>query len=75
VILLDIGLPVMDGFKTLEAIRREETLRHIPVIALTARAMKGDREQILGRGFDGYVSKPVDEPVLKEAIRKVLHGN
>jgi signal transduction histidine kinase/DNA-binding response OmpR family regulator len=75
VILLDIGLPVMDGFKTLEAMRHEETLRHIPVIAVTARAMKGDREQVLGRGFDGYVSKPVDEQVLKETIRKVLYGN
>ena len=73
-ILLDIALPVMDGFQTLDALRQEETLRHIPVIALTARAMKGDREQILARGFDGYVSKPLDEQTLKDAIRTLLHG-
>jgi len=73
-ILLDIALPGMDGFKTLAAIRQEETLRRIPVVALTARAMKGDREQILGRGFDGYVSKPINEPALKATLRSLLHG-
>ena len=73
-ILLDISLPGLDGFQVLEEIRNEERLRHIPVIALTARAMKGDREEILDRGFDGYITKPLDEGVLKKTIEDVLHA-
>ena len=69
-ILLDISLPGMDGFRVFDAIRTEETLRHIPIIAVTARAMKGDREQILAYGFDDYISKPIDPDVLKETISK-----
>ena len=58
----------------LKELRREETLGHIPVIALTARAMTGDREEILARGFDGYVSKPIDEKLLAETMRGLLDG-
>jgi len=71
-ILLDISLPVMDGFQVLRELRREESLRHIPVIALTARAMIGDREEILAHGFDGYVSKPIDDKLLEKAMRGLL---
>ena len=73
-ILMDLSLPVMDGITMLAAIRREEHLKHIPVIAVTARAMKGDREEILSYGFNGYHSKPVDGPLLLQSIHEVLHG-
>jgi len=74
-ILMDLALPVMDGYAALAAIREDEALRDIPVVAVTARAMKGDRESILSRGFDGYVSKPIEAELLKKTIEEVLHGN
>jgi len=67
-------MPVMDGIEAFKAIRNEELLRHIPVIALTASAMKGDRERILTYGFDGYISKPIDEHMVLKTIQEVLHG-
>ena len=73
-ILMDLSLPVMDGFTVLDAIRKEEHLKHIPVIAVTARAMKGDREEILSYGFNGYLSKPVDGALLEQTIHEVLYG-
>jgi signal transduction histidine kinase/CheY-like chemotaxis protein len=74
IILTDIALPVMDGFEALAAIRADELLREIPVIAVTASAMKGNREEILARGFDGYLSKPIDHEALKELMREFLDG-
>lgn len=59
-ILMDIALPVMDGIQAFKNIREMESLRQVPVIALTASAMKGNREEILAHGFDGYISKPID---------------
>jgi len=72
IILMDIALPVMDGLEALAAIRADESLRHIPVIAATASAMKGDRETILAHGFDGYISKPIDAELLKKILHEVL---
>jgi signal transduction histidine kinase/DNA-binding response OmpR family regulator len=72
-ILMDISMPVMDGFKALEEIRNDETIQHIPVLAVTASAMAGNREAILARGFDGYLSKPVDGELLEQTIRQMLH--
>src|SRR5579862_3946505 len=64
-ILLDISLPKMDGNEILRRIRADETIRDLPVIALTAHAMAGDREKYLASGFTDYVTKPiVDEEVL-----------
>ncbi|MCP4692285.1 MAG: response regulator, partial [Desulfobacterales bacterium] len=60
VILLDISLPGMDGFQVVEKIKADEKTRKTPVIALTARAMKGDREKIIEAGCDDYISKPID---------------
>ena len=72
-VLLDISLPGMDGPEVLQWIRERESLRDIPVIALTAHAMAGDREKYLSLGFDEYVTKPiVDEDVLMEAIERCL---
>ncbi len=72
-VLLDISLPGMDGIEVLARIRAVESLRHLPVIALTAHVMSGDRERLLAEGFDGYVSKPiVDEMVLVDAIESLV---
>jgi CheY-like chemotaxis protein/anti-sigma regulatory factor (Ser/Thr protein kinase) len=72
IILMDIALPVMDGIEALREIRKDETLRHIPVFAVTASAMKGDRETILAHGFDGYISKPIDAALLKQTLQTAL---
>ncbi len=72
-IILDIQMPKMDGFEVFDYIRNDKTMRHIPIIAVTASAMKGTKEEILAYGFDDYISKPIDEKLLKDAIRKVLN--
>jgi two-component system, cell cycle response regulator DivK len=72
-ILLDISLPEMDGTEVLQWIRGHDGLKDVPVIALTAHAMAGDREKYLSIGFDEYVTKPiVDEDVLIDAIERCL---
>lgn len=73
VVLLDISLPEMDGTEVLRRIRLDEMLRDLPVIALTANAMSGDREKYIAAGFNDYVAKPiVDEALLLEAIKRHL---
>lgn len=73
-VLLDISLPEMDGTEVLQRIRADDRLRDLPVIALTAHAMAGDRERYLAAGFDDYVTKPiVDETLLLGAIEKLLN--
>lgn len=72
-VLLDISLPEMDGTEVLRALRADAALRDVPVIALTAHAMAGDRERFLAEGFDDYLTKPiVDEEVLFTAIRTLI---
>jgi two-component system, cell cycle response regulator DivK len=72
-ILLDISLPEMDGTEVLAWIRGQDSLKDLPVIALTAHAMAGDRDKYLAAGFNDYVTKPiVDEAVLLEAIERCL---
>lgn len=72
-VLLDISLPSMDGTEVLRRLRAEPQLSHIPVIALTAHAMTGDRERFLDMGFDAYVTKPIiDETVLLGEIARLL---
>lgn len=72
-VLLDISLPGMDGTEVLKAIRADAKLSGLPVIALTAHAMAGDREKFLSVGFDDYVTKPiVDETQLFGAIKRLL---
>jgi len=72
-VLLDISLPEMDGPEVLEWIRSQPELESLPVIALTAHAMAGDREKYLRQGFDDYVTKPIlDMSVLLDAIERWL---
>lgn len=72
-VLLDISLPEMDGTEVLRRIRASPALRSLPVIALTAHAMAGDRDRYLALGFDYYVAKPIlDEEDLVGAIRACL---
>ena len=74
VVLLDISLPEMDGTEVLAWMRTQEALKDLPVIALTAHAMAGDREKFLSIGFNDYVTKPIiDEDVLIEAIERCLN--
>ena len=70
-VLLDISLPGMDGNEILARIRADEHLKRLPVIALTAHAMAGDREKYLTAGFNDYITKPiVDEQLLLGAMEK-----
>lgn len=72
-VLLDISLPGMDGSEVLRRLRADAQLQSLPVIALTAHAMSGDREKYLEAGFNDYVTKPiVDETVLLAAIQRLL---
>jgi CheY-like chemotaxis protein len=72
-VLLDVSLPEMDGTEVVKRIRGDGRLRDLPVIALTAHAMSGDREKFLAAGFDDYVTKPiVDETLLLDAIQRLL---
>lgn len=72
-VLLDISLPEMDGMDVLRWIRGQDTLREVPVVALTAHAMAGDREKYLAEGFNDYVTKPiVDESILLGTIARWL---
>jgi two-component system, cell cycle response regulator DivK len=59
-VLMDIQLPDIDGIEALDRVRADERSSSVPVLALTAQAMEGDRERFLAAGFDGYLSKPVD---------------
>jgi PAS domain S-box-containing protein len=67
-LLLDMQMPVMDGMETLEAIRKDPALSSLPVIALTASAMKGDAERFIEAGCDDYLSKPIDRLLLEEKL-------
>ena len=71
-ILLDVGLPEMDGWEVARTIRADEALKATPIIAVTAHAMAGDQESALQAGCDDYIAKPVDEDELWEKVAKCI---
>ena len=72
ILLLDIGMPVLDGFAVMRKIRENPSLATLTVLAVTAYAMQGDRENILNAGFDGYLSKPINAHDLANEIERLL---
>jgi CheY-like chemotaxis protein len=71
-VLLDINMPVLDGFAVIRLIREHPAFDRLPVLAVTAYAMKEDRERVLGAGFDGYIAKPIDSAVLFKELTKFI---
>lgn len=72
IFLLDIGMPVLDGFGVIRKIRENPCLAAMPILAITAYAMQGDRQKIMKAGFNGYLSKPVDARSLAEELKRLL---
>jgi len=71
-ILLDVQMPVMNGFMVIRELRNHPELSRIKAIAVTSFAMKGDREKALQAGFDEYVTKPIDTRTFPDLVRRVL---
>ena len=74
-VLMDINLPDMDGYEITTRLKQMPTLARVPVIAMTANVMKGDREKTLAAGCDGYISKPIDIDTLPSQIARFLRKN
>ena len=71
ILLLDLGMPVLDGYGTVRKIRENPEFAELPVLAVTAYAMQGDKERILSCGFDGYLSKPINPMLLFEELERM----
>jgi two-component system cell cycle response regulator DivK len=74
-VLMDIQLPDIDGIEALERLRGDGRTASVPVLALTAQAMEGDRERFLAAGFDGYLSKPVNIAEFVATVRRYCEGD
>jgi two-component system cell cycle response regulator len=72
ILLLDLGMPVLDGYGTVRKIRENPSFATLPVLAVTAYAMQGDKERILSSGFDGYLSKPINPALLFQELERLL---
>jgi len=73
-VLVDIHMPRMDGYEVLKRLRSNRESEGVPIVAVTALAMVGDREKLLSSGFDGYISKPVDPENFVGKVQEFLHG-
>ena len=73
-VLMDIMMPEMDGYETIQAMRAIGKFKELPIIALTAKAMKGDREKSIAAGASDYITKPVDVDQLLSLMRVWLYG-
>lgn len=73
-IMLDLQMPRLDGYGALEKLRAEPRFALLPILALTASAMRGDRENILGVGFTDYLSKPAGPELVRETVARLLRG-
>ena len=73
IVLMDIMLPTMDGYTTMRAIREISEFKELPIVAVTAKAMKGDREKCLAAGASDYICKPVEAEQLRSILRLWLH--
>ncbi len=71
-ILMDINLPELDGYEVTARMKQLPRISHVPIIAVTANVMKGDREKTLAAGCDGYIQKPIDIDLLPEQIERFL---
>ena len=71
-VLMDINIPGIDGMEATARLKRTPDLRHIPIVALTANAMRGDRERIMEAGCDEYMQKPVNSARLVETIQRFI---
>jgi len=72
VVLMDLQMPTMDGFEACERMRAQDRLQHIPIVAVTASAMVGERAMILSRCFDGYIAKPITPETFVAQVERFL---
>jgi two-component system cell cycle response regulator DivK len=73
-VLLDISIPKLDGYEVAKRLKSREDVKDIPIVAVTAHAMKGDREKVIAAGFEGYISKPVNVRELPDQVKSYLRG-
>jgi CheY-like chemotaxis protein len=71
-VVLDVQMPILDGFGVLRQLRGDARFSHLPIVALSAYAMRGDREKGINAGFDAYLTKPIDAVALKEQLQSLL---
>jgi CheY-like chemotaxis protein len=74
-ILMDIHLPGVDGLSVVQELKRDERTRNVPILALTAHAMRGDKDRFLQAGCDGYISKPIDVKTFLASIEPFVRGS